>query len=708
MEEMKNFTAFSCLFCISFLLISSSGFASTPSGATESKIKKIAMMLNIAAKEYALGVADGKVVNADEYEESRAFMEQALARYQAVPSPGRRTADELKARFTEILQKMGNKENPAAVRAAVRNLHGKLLDEFGVEIPKSPQHAVSPANGKRIYTSYCMLCHGLSGQGDGPLAEQLKPKPAVLADPKITGAAETTAFDNFQVINVGIAGTAMRSWTDVLSENDIWDVTYFIRNFSKKGAAPVIVVADMATAPDAAVNEKAAPIIEQTRHLIEKSLAALKKNQREEARDLALDAYLEFEKIESALKNKKKELGDRLESSFNRFREEVQKGSAGGGLEDLSRQINTDLSEGLTVLQQEAGTTTLFIQSFSIIVREGFEAILIIAALIAFLVKSRNRDKVKTIYQGALIGVAASLATAYLFKKILHVSKANQELMEGVIMLVAVVLLFSVSYWLVSKIEAVKWQKYISGKVQQAVSRGSVFTLGAVAFISVYREGFETVLFYEALYTYAGNYTGGIAAGFLAGCFCLVVVYYLTNQVGLRVPVNWFFAFTGVFLYYMAFVFMGKGLHELQGGGILSLTPADFLPTVAWLGVYPTWETFIGQAVLAAAFILALIYTFGIKEEMAVKELKDETGTMQKNLSAVHDLVEHISQHAKHCETFLKGSQEKELKELREHLTEIHAKVHELSGHVRKMGNQLINEYDRLYPDAKPKGKTEP
>ncbi|MFQ5674098.1 MAG: FTR1 family protein [Nitrospinales bacterium] len=708
---MKKLTALSFLLCFSFLLIPPSfGAGDKAPGATEAKIKKIVMMLNIATREYALGIADGKIINADEYEESQAFVKQALARYQsaAASTQDRRTADEFTARFAEVLKKMADKKNPAALRSAVKELQSNLLREFGIEMQKSPKRAVSLANGKAIYTSYCMLCHGLSGHGDGPLSSQLDPKPAVLADPEITGEAQTAAFDNFEVINVGIAGTAMRSWTDVLSEDDIWDVTYFIRTFSKKGAVPVVVAANATAGANAPVGEKAGPIVEQTRNLLAKSFAAFKKNQLEEASDLALDAYLEFEKIEPALKNKKKDLGLRLESSFNRFREWIQKGTAGGDLENLLRKINTDLSEGLTVLRQEAGATTLFIQSFSIIVREGFEAILIIAALIAFLTKTRNRDKVKTIYQGAIIGILASLATAFLFKQILGVSKASQEVMEGVIMLIAVVLLFSVSYWLVSKIEAVKWQKYISGKMQQAVSKGSAFTLGAVAFISVYREGFETVLFYEALYTYAGSYTGGIAAGFLAGCFCLAVIYYLTNQVGLRIPVNWFFAFTGVFLYYMAFVFMGKGLHELQGGGILSLTPIDFLPTVAWLGVYPSLETFLGQAVLAVAFILALIYTFGIKEEIETRELKDGTGILQNNLSAVHDLVEHISEHAKRCETFLKDSPDKDLKELSDHLTEIHSKVHELSDQVRRMGEQLISEYDRLALQTKPAKKSKP
>ena len=161
-----------------------------------------------------------------------------------------------------------------------------------------------------------------------------------------------------------------------------------------------------------------------------------------------------------------------------------------------------------------------------------------------------------------------------------------------------------------SNIDNKKWQKYINTKMHEALSKGNTFTLSAVAFISVYREGFETVLFYKALFLYAGKSTGGIVPGFFAGCVVLAGVFYLVNYLGLRIPIKWFFGFTSVLLYYMAFTFMGKGIHELQMGEQFPLTAAEFLPSISWLGMYPTWETFIGQAVLFLLFIFALVYTF--------------------------------------------------------------------------------------------------
>jgi high-affinity iron transporter len=389
-----------------------------------------------------------------------------------------------------------------------------------------------------------------------------------------------------------------------------------------------------------------------------------------------------------------------LESAFSRFRGEIKRNAPIKLIESLNDEINLNLSKGLELLKSEVGYTAMFLQSFSIIVREGFEAILIIAALIAFLVKSRNQARVKSIHLGVIAGILGSFATAYIIHEILHFSMARQELLEGWIMLVAVAVLFWVSYWLVSKIDNKKWQEYINKQMRGALSKGNTFTLGAVAFISVYREGFETVLFYKALYLYAGNATGGIIPGFLAGCLVLAGVFYLINTLGMRIPIKWFFGFTSALLYYMAFTFMGKGIHELQMGEQISMSSVDFLPNISWLGIYPTWETFIGQGVLIAAFIFALVYTFIIKAELGATQLKEETSQLQSNITQLHDLAEHISHHAKRCEVFLKDTPDQDLQELSGHLKEIDIKIHELFGHVKYVENQLQDEYERLAQKA--------
>jgi high-affinity iron transporter len=665
----------------------------------ESRVKKIVMMMNIVNKEYHEGIAKGKVINAAEYEESQIFLEQAFGRYRTLieGSTPQGKQDELAGQFSSLIQKVKSKTDPSVIQSEVNSINSGILKKFNIKLSETPSEPVSLENGRTLYINNCKVCHGIEGKGDGPIATRLDPKPAVLANPQFTGDEFSKPYDNFQIINVGIANTAMVGWADQFSEKELWDVTYFIRTFSNENVKlPLLVSQTSSTDQSKGRGSSTKKIFSEVFLLLGQSMDAYREGRNREASESAFDSYLTYEKVESPLITKRKELGLKLESSFGRLQAEIKREAPVELVEKVGQDIVDDLKEAQQVLTQEIGFTGLFIQSFSIIVREGFEAILIIAALITFLIKSRNQDKLKAIYMGVLIGVIGSFITAYILQEILDISMASQEMMEGVIMLVAVVVLFYVSYWLVSKIEATKWQSYITGKMQKAVTTGSAFTLSMVAFLSVYREGFETVLFYKALYLYAGDTTAGIIPGFIAGCAVLTVVYFLINQLGMRIPVKWFFVVTSVFLYYMAFMFMGKGLHELQMGGALSITGADFAPEIPWLGMYPTWETFGGQMVLVIAYAGALIYTFGIKHERAASELKSEATQIQQNITVVHDLVEHISHHAKRCEIFLKDTSDQDLKELSQHLKEIDSKVHELFDRVIYFENRLTDEYDRL------------
>ena len=613
----QTFIFFLSFFFFLSALPSSVVALATPEIAT-SKAKKVVMMLDILAKEYDLGIENGKVVNPVEYEESQIFLEQALERYQSIVGymPNSKNAEELKAKFKNLRTNINNKNNPREIKISANAISSQLLTELGIKMLKSPTRAINIQNGKAIFKANCAICHGLTGGGDGPLSSKIDPAPAVLSDPEITGNGHSTAYDNFQVISVGIANTLMIAWSEVLPEEDLWDVAYYIRTFSNKNVELPIVAPVVGTSEISGYAEKA---VADVTSVLNQSIRAFEAGDVEQSAELAFDAYLKYEGIETALVTKKKELGLRLESSFGRLRAEIKRGADLSHVEKINQGIQSDLQEAQTILEQKVGFTGLFLQSFAIIVREGFEAILIVAALIAFLIKSENKDKVKTIYQGVIIGIVASFLTAYIIDEILDISAAKQELLEGWIMLVAVVVLFWVSYWLIMKIETQKWNSYITKKMTQALTTGNVFALGMVAFFAVYREGFETVLFYKALYLYAGNVNSGIIPGFVAGCSFLVFIFYLINKVGIRIPLKWFFGATSVLLYFMAFTFMGKGLHELQMGEALSLTPANFSPEISWLGMYPTWETLIGQSLLLIIFLGGLFYSFVIKSEVVPK-----------------------------------------------------------------------------------------
>jgi high-affinity iron transporter len=186
-------------------------------------------------------------------------------------------------------------------------------------------------------------------------------------------------------------------------------------------------------------------------------------------------------------------------------------------------------------------------------------------------------------------------------------SGRNQEIIEGATMLLAVGVLFYVSNWMVSKAEAEAWASYIEGKVQNSITRGSMFSLAFAAFLAVFREGAETILFYQALLAGNQNYVNMVWLGFGIGSAALVVVYILIRVLSLRLPLKPFFLGTSVLLFVMSVSFIGAGIKEFQEGNVIPVTLLPFNFTVDILGIYPTLQTLIPQAVLLAVTIATFV-----------------------------------------------------------------------------------------------------
>ena len=232
-----------------------------------------------------------------------------------------------------------------------------------------------------------------------------------------------------------------------------------------------------------------------------------------------------------------------------------------------------------------------------ILLREGLEALLVVAALVAFLAKSGHRDKQSWIWGGAAAGVLASIAVAFVLQRIFSAATAgaNRELVEGVIGLVAAAMLLYVSYWLHSKASISAWQKYVREKTMAALTGGGLMSLAAISFLAVFREGAETVLFYMGIAP--AIETGDLALGLGIGFAGLAIVATLILVVGVQIPMRPFFLVSSLLLYYLALKFIGTGIHALQVAGILSATPAP-LPSIGLIGLYPTWETTLPQLAL--------------------------------------------------------------------------------------------------------------
>lgn len=297
-----------------------------------------------------------------------------------------------------------------------------------------------------------------------------------------------------------------------------------------------------------------------------------------------------------------------VEYQFSFAKKAINAGSTNeevkASLDELTRLLREDADQ---LDGKKESALGVFLASLLIITREGFEAIIIVGAIIAYLVKSGNKEKTGAVYWGSVIALGASVIMAFILNSLSGASGANQEITEGLTMLLAVVVLFYVSNWMVSKSESAAWTSYIEGKVQSSITRGSVFSLAFAAFLAVFREGAETILFYQALLAGTKTYLNMVWLGLGVGCVALVIIYLLIRFMSIKLPLKPFFLGTSILLFVMSISFVGSGVKELQEGNLVGVTPVSGITSVDILGIYPTLETLIPQAVLLALTIVTFV-----------------------------------------------------------------------------------------------------
>jgi high-affinity iron transporter len=552
--------------------------------------RRVAAAAALAAREYGLGVVPegGRITLPEEVEEARLFIDQARLDVGYLPSAVRSAADSDLAAIRGLLDQLAP---PARLEARATGLVDRLAAAVGGTLDVLPTRPPSLARGAQVYGEQCAECHGEAGRGDGPKAGRVEgPPPSDLADSTVMGG--TPPVDVFRRITIGVPGTAMPEFEEALSPEDRWAVTAYVLTLS--GGSGLVHVGG-GTPPG--------QVFLAVRRQVDSAIA-LRSDR------LAFNAYLTFEQVETEVRAKHPGLAAELEGAFAWLRGRVATADA-TELAALEGRLLADLERAERLVADRGSSTSLFVQSLVLMLREGFEAILIIGALMTFVTRAGAGERRRDVALGAWAAVAASLVTWGLVELLFQITPAQREALEGFTMLLAMVVLFYVSYWLLSKIEVARWNAFVKGKMEAAISTGSALALGAVAFLAVYREGFETILFYQALLGSAGGEgVPMVVAGIGGGAVALVGIYVAITYFGLRLPLQPFFAVTSGVLYYMAFVFAGKGAAELQAAGVLSLTPLAGAPRVAALGIYPTLESLLLQGVLVVLAVGALAWLY--------------------------------------------------------------------------------------------------
>ncbi|MES2304485.1 MAG: FTR1 family protein [Gemmatimonadota bacterium] len=618
------------------ILLALTGSMTTTDSAAVAR--RIAASAQLAAQEYRIGVVGGRVVAAAEVDEAKLFLTEAKRTAKLLPAS---VAAATEADLDRVLLLVGRIGAPDSVDAGIKRMTDALAIGLRVVLVEIPEHTPSLARGAELYARECRACHGDAGRGDGPAARALTPVPTNLTNYAALHDVSPLAF--YQRVTIGVAGTAMPSFETRLSADDRWALALYaatLRQAKPAGEVPTSLRAFPAVAKlsddqvlaelgpvasparlaavrafqpagdDAAVT---AQVFTAVRGKVKEAGELAAAGSHQEAVSAAFDAYLAFEKVERTVRAKRPELATTLEATFATLRTRVAGGATPAELDGVQRELAASLEQAERVVGDTLSPTNLFLQSLVIMLREGLEAILIIGALMAFLVKTGAGHRKRDIHIGVGAAVLLSLLTAVLLETVFVLSPAHRESMEGFTMVAAVGVLFYVSYWLLSKMEVAKWTAFVKERVQVAVTGGSAFALASAAFLAVYREGFETVLFYKALYVSGGEVGGTfwpVTLGILVGSIALAVVYVAINKWGVKLPLKPFFAVTSGFLYYTAFVFAGKAIAELQAGGAVPTTILLGWPRWPALGIYPTLESLLAQGILATLAIVAVGYLF--------------------------------------------------------------------------------------------------
>jgi high-affinity iron transporter len=530
------------------------------------------------------------------------------------------------------------------VVTAARALAAEVRQRFRVSL--LPARTPDLEHGRQLYAEACASCHGAAGKGDGPNAALHDPRPADFTNRERALTLPLSAV--YATITFGIDGTAMASFAEAYDESSRFDLTFYVGSLaftdteiangetvlkkSPAAAASVVhglgelirrpasvlaeddrdlaILAYLRRHPDALSDASVSFGLVRTRLL--ESRVAYEAGDSARAVDLAVSAYLDgFEPLEPALSALDDGLRTTIEGDFLHYRESIQQGAAGAAIADAYATLRRDLDQANDTLESgKFGPLAAFLSSLTIMAREGFECVLLIVALTGILRRAGQREALRYVHGGWIAALFAGGATWLAAQRVLEIGGFERELIEGVASLLAMAILFYVSYWLIAKVSSQRWQAFLHERITSALSRGSLWTLAVIAFVAIYREVFETILFYEAIAAQAGELgRNAVLAGAGAGLLLLAALALVTFRFGLRLPMRRFFVVSSALLYAFAIMLGGRGIAALQEVGALPATHVPFVRIEA-LGIYPTAESLGLQCLLLLAALFAALRAF--------------------------------------------------------------------------------------------------
>jgi high-affinity iron transporter len=620
-----------------FLLV---GVVSTPGQTDEppqSGAQTAAHILDYVSLDYPGCVRDGTVVNAAEYREQQEFCAEALVAVRKL----RPASDDLIRRVVLLGKAIEQKDSAQVVSAQAASLRAAILDRY--RSSTAPVTLPDLDKAAALFGSRCSVCHGLEGRGDGPASRSLEPAPSSFLNQDRMD--QRSVYSVFSVISLGVKGTAMAAFPD-LSESDRWSLAFYVSSlrFSSgemeqgrkawedesehaffhslgqltetplsawKGARR-LVGAWLLRHPDKILAREITPLA-LSRLKLKQASEVYGAGDGHQALTLLISAYLEgYELEERRLAQLDGNLASQIEAKMLGLRELVRANKPVAEFRQSLDEVDFLLSQAQEELKNSvASPWATFAASFLLLLREGLEAVLVLAGLMAVLRKAGRGDALRYVHLGWIAACALGLLTWFLAGFLLKSSGASREVAEGFTALFAAVTLLYVGLWLHGKAQAGAWQRYLRDSIQSALSGGTLWALTSISFLAVYREVFELVLFYQAMWLAGQSGSSSAHTALLAGMACGVVALVAAGwsilRLSARLPLGIFFNLAGISLSLLAIVFLGNAVAAFQEAGWLSATRLPIF-TNTFFGLRPTSESMLIQLPVTLGLAALLIW----------------------------------------------------------------------------------------------------
>lgn len=600
--------------------------------------------LDYVAIDYPQAVRDGAVINDVEYAEQREFLVMVNDLLTSLPP---RPERESLISQAESLASMIDRLAPGKqVESASRMLVAELMEAYAVVT--APAAAPNPSSVIDLYAAQCSSCHGVSGQGDGIAGAALDPPPTNFHDAE--RAEQRSLYGLYSTVTLGVAGTGMPPFT-ALTENQRWALAFYVAGFGDDPAAiakgeelwregvmreslptlasftartPAAIVADQQGVkpllaylrhhPEALVASAPGPL-QRTIEGLRDVLSAYNSGRQDAALQLALSAYLEgYELVEASLRTIDTSLAIGIERDMQVMRNLIRDGVPAAELATSVANLELRLQEASALLSTSGSSAaTIAMSAFLILLREGLEAILLLAAMSLYLRRTDHSNAMRYLHVGWLGALAAGALTWVGIKTVITISGAQREVVEGTAALLAAFVLLYVGIWLHRHSTAKHWEAFINKRLGLSLSTGTLWGIAGLAFVAVYRELLEIVLFFETLWLQSGSVVPLLLGAGLAAA-ALFVAGWIVFRIGGKLPLRRFFQANGILMFVLAVTFAGKGVAALQEAGWIKATFLS-IPRIDWLGIYPTAQTVGAQ--LAIVAVGAFWLTFMSRRESA-------------------------------------------------------------------------------------------